>query len=234
MGGSRARGWDTECALQGLDPHPAPLAPSSPAQWERIRRRLWRRQLRRTREQHGRVQIARGRRQFGRCQLRPEMLWRSWLEWWFTVCRAWGFVFSNILVVCTGNICRSPIGEGLLKAKLKSANVLSAGISAMVGWPADPTSVEIMLEKGFDISGHRAQQATRPILAGVELILTLDQGHNDWLNSRYPEFRGKVHKILKWRDNADVPDPYRQPREAFEQAYGLIEQGVGDWVKRLG
>jgi protein-tyrosine phosphatase len=145
-----------------------------------------------------------------------------------------GIVFSNILVICTGNICRSPIAEGLLKAKLKGTNVLSAGTGAMVGWPADPNSVEIMQEKGFDISAHRAQQATRPILAGVELILTLDQEHNDWLNGRYPEFRGKVHKILKWRENADVPDPYRQPREAFEQAYALIEQGVGDWVKRLG
>eukprot|EP00456_Euglypha_rotunda_P021088 TRINITY_DN18220_c0_g1_i4.p3 TRINITY_DN18220_c0_g1~~TRINITY_DN18220_c0_g1_i4.p3 ORF type:complete len:105 (-),score=18.86 TRINITY_DN18220_c0_g1_i4:86-400(-) len=104
----------------------------------------------------------------------------------------------------------------------------------MIGWPADPLSVEVMQEKGVDISAHRAQQLTRPLLAGVDLVLTLDRGHSDWINSRYPEFRGKVHKILRWRENADVPDPYRQPREAFDESYELIEQGVEDWVKRLG
>lgn len=143
-------------------------------------------------------------------------------------------MISNILVVCTGNICRSPIGEYLLKAKLPRANVLSAGTGAMIGWPADPMSVEVMQEKGFEISAHRAQQLTRPLLAGVDLVLTLDRGHSDWINSRYPEFRGKVHKILRWRENADVPDPYRLPRAAFDEAYTLIEQGVEDWVKRLG
>ena len=143
-------------------------------------------------------------------------------------------MISNILVVCTGNICRSPIGEYLLKARLPNSKVLSAGTGAMIGWPADPLSVEVMMEKGIDINAHRAQQLTRPLLAGVDLVLTLDRGHSDWINSRYPEFRGKVHKILRWRENADVPDPHRLPRAAFDEAYTLIEGGVEDWVKRLG
>ena len=143
-------------------------------------------------------------------------------------------MISNILVVCTGNICRSPIGEYLLKAKLPKGNVLSAGTGAMIGWPADPMSVEVMQEQGVDISAHRAQQLTRPLLAGVDLVLTLDRGHSDWINSRYPEFRGKVHKMLRWRENADVPDPYRMPKAAFDESYELIERGVEDWVKRLG
>lgn len=143
-------------------------------------------------------------------------------------------MISNILVICTGNICRSPIGEGLLRARLKGGVVASAGTGAMVGWPADPLSVEVMQERGFDIGGHRAQQVTRALLSSADLVLTLDRGHSDWLNSRYPEFRGKVHKVLRWRQDADVPDPYRLPRAAFDDAYGLIEQGVDDWVKRLG
>jgi protein-tyrosine phosphatase len=142
-------------------------------------------------------------------------------------------VISRILVVCTGNICRSPIGEGLLRARAPKAIVASAGVGAMVGWPADPLSIEVMQEKGHDIGAHRAQQITRALLAENDLILTLDRHHSEWINNRYPEFRGKVHKILRWQDNADVPDPYRMPKAAFEQSYQLIDSGVGDWLKRL-
>ena len=142
-------------------------------------------------------------------------------------------VIRNVIVICTGNICRSPIGEGLLRARAPGLNVSSAGVGAMVGWPADPLSLEVMTANGHDLSAHKARQLTRAMLAETDLVLTLDQGHSHWVNLRFPEYRGKVHKILRWRDNADVPDPYRMPREAFEESYRLIEQGVDDWIKRL-
>ena len=145
-------------------------------------------------------------------------------------------MFTRILVVCTGNICRSPIGEGLLKARLdgRGIEVFSAGVGALVGHPADAHASAVMREHGYDIDAHRAQQATQPILAHSDLILTMDQTHSDWLNQRYPQFRGRVHKMLKWQANADVDDPYRRPREAFERSFSEIESGVDDWVKRLG
>lgn len=145
-------------------------------------------------------------------------------------------MFKRILVVCTGNICRSPIGEGLLKAKLdgKGIEVYSAGIGALVGHGADDKALAVMTEHGYDISAHRAQQATQPLLASSELILTMDQGHSDWLNQTYPQFRGRVHKMLRWQGNADVADPYRRPREAFDIAYAAIDSGVDDWIKKLG
>jgi len=143
-------------------------------------------------------------------------------------------VIRSILVVCTGNICRSPIGEGLLRARGPALEVSSAGVGAMVGWPADPLSVEVMQAQGHDIVAHRARQITRAMLSENDLVLTLDHHHSAWINARFPEYRGKVHKLLRWRDNADVPDPYRQPKAAFEESYELIDQGVGDWLRRLG
>ncbi|MGH8445799.1 MAG: low molecular weight protein-tyrosine-phosphatase [Solimonas sp.] len=130
-------------------------------------------------------------------------------------------MFNRILVVCTGNICRSPIGEGLLKQRLKGRNIeiASAGVGALVGFPADPLAIEVAADHGLDISAHRAQQATLPLLSAMDLVLTLDQGHSDWLNAKYPQLRGRVHKLMKWRENADVEDPYRQPKAAFEQAW---------------
>ncbi len=144
-------------------------------------------------------------------------------------------MFNRIIVVCTGNICRSPIGEALLRERLQGRveEVSSAGTGALVGYPADPMAVEVAAEHGLDLSAHRARQATLPLLSQMDLILTMDQSHNDWLNRQYPQLRGRVYKFLKWREDDDVADPYRRPREAFEAAYADIEQGVEDWLKRL-
>lgn len=145
-------------------------------------------------------------------------------------------MFNRIIVVCTGNICRSPIAEGLLKERLKARklDICSAGTGALIGFPADPLAIEVAADHGLDISAHRAQQATLPLLSAMDLVLTLDQGHSDWINTKYPQLRGRVHKIMKWRDDADVADPYRQPKAAFEQAWVDIDAGIGDWMSKLG
>lgn len=142
-------------------------------------------------------------------------------------------MFNRILVVCTGNICRSPIAEGLLKLRLPDKIVFSAGTMAMVGDGADPMSIEVAAAQGLDLSAHRAQQLTQPMLQASDLVLTLDSSHNDWINRRYPQFRGKVHKLGKWQKDADVPDPYRAPKVVFEAVYEQMESQVSDWLARL-
>ncbi len=144
-------------------------------------------------------------------------------------------MFDRILVVCTGNICRSPMAEALLRARLgaRVQQVASAGTGALVGHPADPLAVEVAGIHGLDLTAHRAQQATLPLLSAMDLVLTLDQSHSDWLNRQYPQLRGRVHKLMRWRDDADIADPYRQPRAAFVSAFAAIQAGVEDWVDRL-
>src|SRR3546814_8777395 len=100
------------------------------------------------------------------------------------------------------------MAECLLKARLKARKLdsCSAGTGALIGFPADPLAIEVAADHGLDISTHRAQQATLPLLSAMDLVLTLDQGHSDWINGKYPQLRGRVHKILKWREDADVAD----------------------------
>ena len=77
-------------------------------------------------------------------------------------------MFKTILVVCSGNICRSPIGEGLLRDRLRGkVTVSSAGCTALVGHPADPLAVEVAAEHNCDISAHRARQIDTELLAGL-------------------------------------------------------------------
>jgi protein-tyrosine phosphatase len=142
-------------------------------------------------------------------------------------------MFERFLVVCTGNICRSPIAEALLRAALPGKTVLSAGTAAMVGDGAHPLSVQVAAEHGLALDDHRAQQLTLPLLQHSDLVLTLDRSHNDWILRRYPQFRGKVHLLGRWRGDEDVPDPYGHPRAAYDQVYAQMSGHIADWLPRL-
>lgn len=145
-------------------------------------------------------------------------------------------MFKKILVVCIGNICRSPVGEAFLAHRLKEiapdVSVSSAGITAMVDKPADATAQEIMLQKGIDISAHRARQLTKEILLDSDLILTMETRHQEQIEYMLPGIRGRVHRLGKW-SGFDIQDPYKRPRIVFEQVLALIEQGVNEWQQKI-
>jgi protein-tyrosine phosphatase len=144
-------------------------------------------------------------------------------------------MFRSILLVCTGNICRSPIAEELLRSALGNTTIRigSAGTGALVGAPADPMAQLVAREHGYDISAHRARQADQQLLNTSDLILTLDQTHTDWIRSRMPHLLGRTHKLGRWQQNLDVADPYRRPREAFDVAFDEIRAYTEDWLKRI-
>ncbi|CAE6944703.1 Belongs to the low molecular weight phosphotyrosine protein phosphatase family [Vibrio sp. B1REV9] len=146
-------------------------------------------------------------------------------------------MFSNILVVCVGNICRSPTGERVLQQFLPNKIISSAGIavekSRLTGKPADETATLIASEKGFSLENHQAQQLTAQLCATQDLILVMEQGHIGALTEIVPEARGKTMLFGHWMNSVDIPDPYRQSREAFDHVLSLIEQSAQAWAKKL-
>ena len=138
----------------------------------------------------------------------------------------------DILTLCVGNICRSPIAEALLKQQLPEKTIGSAGLGALVGDRADPWSVDVAAAHGVDLSAHRAKQLVGWMCQTAELILVMEQEHKSQLEQQYPVVRGKVFRLGEI-GQFDIADPYRQPRAAFETAYVQIAHGVADWATRI-
>ena len=111
-------------------------------------------------------------------------------------------------------------------------DVQSGGWGALVGHPADETAQKLMRRIGIDISGHRARQLDSDLVHWAELILVMETSQKKTLESSEPSARGRVYRLGEWGD-FEVPDPYRRPEEAFEQALTLISQGVSEWIPKL-
>ena len=145
-------------------------------------------------------------------------------------------MFRSVLTVCVGNICRSPMAEGLFlsqcRASGRDVRVESAGISALIGHPADPSAIDLMLERDIYISDHRARQLTFDVMRGFDLVLVMESRHRDRIEQLSPLTRGRVFTLGHW-DQFEIPDPYRRPRAAFEEALRLIDRGVTSWMRYL-
>ncbi|CAB3755999.1 protein tyrosine phosphatase [Burkholderia sp. MSh2] len=147
---------------------------------------------------------------------------------------------ATLLVVCVGNVCRSPMAEALLRARLPGVDVQSAGIGALDGRPADPHAVALMRERGLDIGAHRARQLPSWLALRAGLILTADLDQKHWLERRHPSLCGRVYRLGDggrsldaMRRGFDVPDPYLGPRASFAHSLWLIERGVDAWCARI-
>lgn len=141
---------------------------------------------------------------------------------------------GSVLVVCVGNICRSPVGERLLACALPGLRIASAGIGAVVGAPADPTMDGIAAEEGLALAGHVARQFTAEMGVQHELILVMEPGHRAEILRQAPHLSGRVMLFDYWTGNQGIPDPHRKPAEIHRAAYRQIREAADAWVARLG
>jgi len=139
-------------------------------------------------------------------------------------------MFNSILVVCVGNICRSPVAERMLQRMLPEKNISSAGVGALVGHPVDEIAAQVAAKHGLDTSGHLARQLTPELCRGQELILAMSDENREQIYRIAPEARGKVMLIGKWLDDAEIPDPYKQSKRVQEEAYQLVDLATQSWV----
>jgi protein-tyrosine phosphatase len=142
-------------------------------------------------------------------------------------------MFKSILVVCTGNICRSPTGERLLRQHMPGIIVDSAGICGLVGRPADARAQEIAALHGVSLEGHQARKLNVQMMREYDLILAMEPGHLNHISTIAPEIRGKALLFGQWMQMREIPDPYCKSHEAYEYVFGLLGRASQKWALKL-
>lgn len=139
-------------------------------------------------------------------------------------------VISSIGIICTGNICRSPLAEKLLQRALPLQKIFSAGIEAVEGCPIHPLIEKIAKSFGVDLSNHLSQQLTFKMCKESDLLLCMEKRELLHLHKRYPEFSGKGILYGKWKGEREIPDPMGENIEFFRSVAFSIEELSHLWV----
>jgi len=137
-------------------------------------------------------------------------------------------MIESVLVVCEGNICRSPLACAMLAQSLPDIGFSSAGTHALVGEGADPVITEMARGRGVPLEDHVATALTEEQVRDADLILTMTKAQREQIERAWPFTRGKVFRLIE-SDGLDVVDPYRRHRAAFDLAVAQIEHGVAHW-----
>lgn len=145
------------------------------------------------------------------------------------------FTIRRILVVCVGNICRSPMAEFVLRKQLagRDVSVESAGIAATKGARIDPAALGVLAAHGIDADSHVARRLDQSMLDRADLVLVMERQHLEFIRARFPSATGKTFLLGRWQGEFEMPDPLGRPRETFEHLYRAIERATHRWCELI-
>ena len=143
----------------------------------------------------------------------------------------------HLLFVCTGNICRSPMAEGMARhyALLRGwpVEVKSGGVLGIIDRPADPLAIRVMKEVGVDISAHRSGGIDSELVAWADHILVMELGHTMKLRERHPETADKTLMLGNFGGIMEVQDPIGGWRWKFRRCREDLQRCVTGFMDQL-
>ncbi|MAC15847.1 MAG: protein tyrosine phosphatase [Alcanivorax sp.] len=142
-------------------------------------------------------------------------------------------MFNQILVVCDGNICRSPTVAVMLKELTPALTIMSAGLVGLEGRDMESTARAVAEQNGLSCGEHVARKLTGEMCRESDLILVMESSQKERLIQKFPEATGKVFLLTHWNGKHDIPDPYKRGRGAYERIYPMMEAATEAWKKKL-
>jgi protein-tyrosine phosphatase len=146
---------------------------------------------------------------------------------------------AHILIVCTANICRSPVVAALLRDRLQKRGlndwqVGSSGTWAMNPRGASQNSIDVMSRRGLDISNHRATMINEAYVRYADLVLTMEIGHAEALRAEFPSQAHKVYLLSEMVDQTyNITDPYGGPIEEYERMVDTVSTIIDDGLDQI-
>lgn len=140
---------------------------------------------------------------------------------------------GRLLVVCVGNICRSPVAAEMLRQKLPAWQINSAGLAGLSGHDIESMAREIAAENGLICPVHQGARLTEKDCLEHDLILVMESQHMQAVHRLQPQARGRVFLLGEPLGGQEISDPYGQSREFFQHTHQLMLDSVDAWVPIL-
>ncbi len=150
-------------------------------------------------------------------------------------------MYKNIMFVCTGNSCRSPLAEGILREKVKDEdiNVMSSGTYAMDGFQPAEKGIIVADKAGMDITDLRSTLLTKELMEENDIVFVMAEDHREYIKDFFPKYLDKVYLLRKFGrenksvDDPDVKDPIGGTVEDYQECFDLIQAEIDRILPRI-